>query len=108
MYRGDRSSVKPDDVFENGFSPKGTHNDPLLHTSGNSNAGNFVSTSSDKNIANSFAGKNGYVYVIETDNYVDINTQYGSSAQFPEQHEFSIPGGIKIQKLLVHIKNRVE
>ena len=58
-------------------------------------AGNFVSTSGDIVIATEFAGKNGYVYVIRTNNYVDINSTYGAGAYFPEQMEFSIPGGIK-------------
>ena len=95
LFRGDRASVVPDDVFKNGFKPKGTHNDALLHTKSNTTAGNFVSTSGDIVIATEFAGKNGYVYVIRTNNYVDINSIYGAGAYFPEQMEFSIPGGIK-------------
>ena len=35
LFRGDRASVVPDDVFKNGFKPKGTHNDALLHTKSN-------------------------------------------------------------------------
>jgi hypothetical protein len=95
LFRGDRASVVPDDVFKNGFKPKGTHNDALLHTKSNTTAGNFVSTSGDIVIATEFAGKNGYVYVIRTNNYVDINSIYGAGAYFPEQMEFLIPGGIK-------------
>lgn len=67
----------------------------MLHTKSNTTAGNFVSTSGDIVIATEFAGKNGYVYVIRTNNYVDINSTYGAGAYFPEQMEFSIPGGIK-------------
>ena len=67
----------------------------MLHTKSNTTAGNFVSTSGDIVIAKEFAGKNGYVYVIRTNNYVDINSTYGAGAYFPEQMEFSIPGGIK-------------
>ena len=100
LFRGDRASVVPDDVFQNGFKPKGTHNDALLHTKSNKTAGNFVSTSGDKAIATEFAGKNGYVYVIQTDNYVDINSTYGADAYFPEQMEFSIPGGIKPSEIV--------
>ena len=100
LFRGDRASVVPDDVFQNGFKPKGTHNDALLHTKSNTTAGNFVSTSGDKTIATEFAGKNGYVYVIQTDNYVDINSTYGAGAYFPEQMEFSIPGGIKPSEIV--------
>ncbi|MBP3351687.1 MAG: hypothetical protein J6L65_04700, partial [Lachnospiraceae bacterium] len=100
VYRGDRASVVPEDVFQNGFSPKGTHNDALLHTKSNATAGNFVSTSGDMSIATDFGGKNGYVYVIQTDNYVDINATYGAGAYFPEQIEFSIPGGIKPSEIV--------
>ena len=100
LFRGDRASAVPDDVFQNGFKPKGTHNDALLHTKSNTTAGNFVSTSGDKIIATEFAGKNGYVYVIQTDNYVDINSTYGAGAYFPEQMEFSIPGGIKPSEIV--------
>ncbi len=100
LFRGDRASVVLDDVFKNGFEPKGTHNAALLHTKSNTTAGNFVSTSGDKAIATGFAGKNGYVYVIQTDNYVDINSTYGAGAYFPEQMEFSIPGGIKPSEIV--------
>lgn len=41
-----------------------------------------MSTSGDLAIATDFAGKNGYVYVIETDNYVDINSTYGAKAYY--------------------------
>ena len=84
LFRGDKVNITPDNVFLNGFEPKGTHNDALLHTKSNTTAGNFVSTSSDKAIATEFAGKNGYVYVIQTDNYVDINSTYGAGVYFPE------------------------
>ena len=100
LFRGDRASVVPDDVFKSGFKPKGTHNDALLHTKSNTTAGNFVSTSGDKAIATEFAGKNGYVYVIQTDNYIDINSTYGAGTYFPEQMEFSIPGGIKPSEIV--------
>ncbi len=100
LYRGDKASATPEDVFNNGFKPKGAHNDALLHTTGNTNAGNFISTSSDIGIATDFAGKNGYVYVIKTDNYVDINSTFGLNANFPEQMEFAISGGIKPSEIL--------
>ena len=100
VYRGDRASVVPEDVFQNGIKPKGTHNDALLHTKSNATAGNFVSTSSDMSIATDFGGKNGHVYVIKTDNYVDINSTYATDAYFPEQKEFSIPGGVKPSEIV--------
>ena len=81
-------------VFNEGFKPKGTHNDPLLHTSSTTTPGDFVSTSPDIDIAKGFTGKNGWVYVIETENYVDQNATYGASANYYEQHEISIKGAV--------------
>ena len=39
------------------MQPKGTHDDPLLHTQSNTTAGNFVSTTDDFDIANQFVEK---------------------------------------------------
>ena len=43
----------------------------ILHTSSNTTPGNFVSTTENQEIANQFAKRNGYVYVIDTNNYID-------------------------------------
>lgn len=71
-----------------------------MHTKSNTTAGNFVSTSSNKEIATEFAGKNGYVYEIRTGNYININDTYGTEAYYPEQMEFSVPGGIKPSEIV--------
>jgi RHS repeat-associated protein len=94
LFRGDRSSVIPDVVFKEGFTPKGTHSNLEQHVTSNTTAGNFISTTSEKGIAQQFAGKNGYVYEIETSNYIDVNSTLGARSPFPEQMEFSIPGGV--------------
>ncbi len=94
LFRGERSSVSPDVAFKQGFTPKGTHNNLEQHVTSNTTAGNFISTTSEKGIAQQFAGKNGYVYEIQTSNYVDVNKSLGAKSPFPEQMEFSIPGGV--------------
>lgn len=99
-YRGDRSSVTPDNVFNEGITPKGTHNDVSLHTKSNTTPGNFISSSTDINIANDFAEKNGYVYVIDTDNGVDVNKALGKDAHFPEQFEYSIKGKVEGEQII--------
>lgn len=99
LYRGDRSTVTPEDVFNNGFTPKGTEDDLLAHVSSNS-TGNYVSTSSEFDIASDFAKKNGYVYEIETSNYIDVNKTLGSQSPYPEQIEFSIPGGVSADEVI--------
>jgi hypothetical protein len=95
LFRGERSSVSPDVAFKKGFTSKGTHNNVEQHVTSNTTAGNFISTTSDKVIAQQFAGKNGYVYEIKSSNYVDVNKTLGSKSPFPEQMEFSIPSGVK-------------
>jgi RHS repeat-associated protein len=95
LFRGERSSVTPEVVFEKGFVPKGTHYDLGQHVTSNSTAGNFISTTSDKGIATQFAGKNGYVYEIETSNYIEVNKTLGAKSPFPEQLEFSVPGSVQ-------------
>ena len=87
--------MSPDKVFKDGFASKGTHTNLEQHVTSNTTAGDFVSSTSEKAIAEQFAGKNGYVYEIETSNYIDVNQALGAKAPFPEQMEFSIPGGIK-------------
>ena len=107
LYRGERSSVRPDEVFSKGIKSKGTGNDIMAHTRSNTSPGDFVSTSSDINIAKDFAGKNGYVYEIKTKNYIDVNKQLGNNALYPEQKEFSVPGGIKAEEIKgVYIKKK--
>jgi hypothetical protein len=95
VYRGERSSMTPEKVFQNGFTPKGSYDDLLAHVTSNTTAGNFVSSSSEISIAEGFAGKNGYVYVIQTENAIDVNKTLGSLSPFPGQYEHSIKGGVK-------------
>ena len=49
--------MKPEIAFEKGISPKGEHDDLIKHIRGQRE--NFASTSSDFDISDSFAGKNG-------------------------------------------------
>ena len=95
LFRGERSSMSPDKAFTEGFKPKGTHNDLLLHTTSNTTPGNFVSSSSKFDIAEGFAGKNGYLYEVDTPNGIDVNKALGSKSPFPEQFEHAIRGGVK-------------
>lgn len=95
-YRGDSVSMKPKIVFEKDILPKGKHDDLFKHIRGQ--RGNFVSTSSDFDISDSFAGKNGYNYIIDTDRGINTVKFFGERHPFPEQKEFSIPNGIKIRK----------
>ena len=88
--------VIPKIVFEKDILPKGKHDDLFKHIRGQ--RGNFAPTSSDFDISDSFAGKNGYNYIIDTDRGIHTVKCFGERHPFPEQKEFSIPNGIKIRK----------
>jgi RHS repeat-associated protein len=92
-YRGDRSSVTPEDVFANGLSPKGDNLDLLAHATGTSDSG-YVATSSDFDVALGFAGRNGYVYSVIPNGGIDVNATLGAASPYPEQMEIAIPGGV--------------
>ncbi|MGB3466586.1 MAG: hypothetical protein WBA74_15000, partial [Cyclobacteriaceae bacterium] len=96
VYRGDKASKIPAEVFENGFSSPGTHDNLLNHIESNTTKGDFVSTTKGLSIADQFASKNGYVYEIRCQKGVDVNSTLGNDADafFPEQVEVSMPGSV--------------
>ena len=100
VFRGDKASVKPENVFNNGIKPKGTHTDLLKHTSSNTTAGRFVSSSAKIEIAKGFAGKNGYVYVIDTERGLDVSDILGDKCKYPELLKFSILDGVPSQDIV--------
>ncbi len=100
LYRGERSSVPPEKVFTEGFSPKGTNTSLLEHTRTNTAASIFVSTSESLDIATEFAGKNGYVYVIDTERGINVNEALGAESRFKEQLEHAVPNGIRPEEVV--------
>ena len=83
-------------LFEKDILPKGKHDDLSKHI--REQRENFASASSDYDISDSIAGKNGYNYIIDTDRGINTVKFFGERHPFPEQKEFSIPNGIKIRK----------
>ncbi len=51
--------MTPEKAFQGGLLPKRSHNNLEEHLLSNTTAGNCISTSSNKDIATSFAGKTG-------------------------------------------------
>jgi RHS repeat-associated protein len=91
VYRGERSSNSPETVFKEGLHSKGDNPDLLHHASANQADSGFIATSTQREIAEGFAGKNGYVYEITTSKGVDVNQTLGPASPFPEQREVAIP-----------------
>jgi RHS repeat-associated protein len=100
LYRGERASVPPETVFERGIQPKGVNPSVLSHASSNSARSMFVSASESIDIATAFAGRNGWVYVIDTERAIDVNKYLGRRSPFPEQMEHAIPGGVLPEEVI--------
>ena len=87
-------------VFEKGLEAKGADTDLLRHVSANQIDTNFVATSRKIEIAEEFAGKNGFVFAIGSRRGVDVNATLGAKSPFPEQFEFAIPDGISNTEII--------
>lgn len=91
VFRGERSSNAPEKVFEEGLRSKGDNMDLLRHATANQSDSGFIATSQNIEIAEGFAGKNGFVYEIETNKGINVNDSLGDASPFPEQHEVAVP-----------------
>lgn len=95
LFRGDKASVTPEWVFQNGLVAKGDNMDLLAHTRSNTVDSGYIATSRSFEVAQySFAGKNGYVYAIQTNRWRDVNAELGDAFWHPWQLEYAIPGPV--------------
>lgn len=88
-YRGD--SRGPQDIFENGFQPRGNNTNLLDYTTNNTPS-NFVSTSKSSSVAGDFADN---IYVVKPRNGIDVNSTLGPKSPFPNELEIAIPGDVR-------------
>jgi len=89
-FRGDSRS--PNEIFGNGFQPRGNSNNLFLHALDNKRPpSNFVSTSRSPDVASDF-GNN--VFVVRPRNGVDVNQSLGPRSPFPDELEVAIPNGV--------------
>jgi uncharacterized Zn-binding protein involved in type VI secretion len=89
-YRGDDRS--PDVIFNEGFAPRGSSKDLMAHALNNTDPPSaYVSTSKSPEVAGGFSDN---VYVVRSNNGVDVNETLGSSSPFPNEQEVAIPGGV--------------
>jgi hypothetical protein len=91
LYRGDWDIMY--DVFTDGFKPRGTSMDLLLHAEDNRDPpSGYVSTTTSPEVAWMFGPK---IYVVRTpDNAIDVNATLGPSTPQPKLFEFAVPGPI--------------
>jgi len=101
-FRGERASVKPEVVFEEGIPAKGKNMDLLRHAKKTRSDTGYVGSSLRPAIGKGFAGKNGWLYVIRTGRGIDVNEALGGDSPFPEQFERAIPQGAARFPLFEH------
>jgi len=92
VFRGDKRS--PSEIFEDGFTAKGSNTDLLDHAANNPSNSAYISTSKSPNVSRGFAGEGGYVYTIKNPGGKDVNKTLGSGSPFPHEQEISIPYAI--------------
>lgn len=89
-YRGDSRSA--DEIFRDGFKPRGTSDDILLHAKDNmSPPSAYVSTSKYGGVAYGF---NDNVYVVRPKGGIDINKTLGKDSPFYDEFEVAVRGAI--------------
>lgn len=89
-------------IEEGGFKPKGQNSNVLEHVEGVQDS-NFISTTTDPEVARDFAGPSGYVYLIRIrkgQHYVDINEKFGYDNEFAHEKEVAVQGGIDISDII--------
>jgi hypothetical protein len=89
-YRGDSRSA--DEIFKDGFKPRGTSEDLLLHAKDNmSPPSAYVSTSKNRGVAYGF---NDNVYVVRPKGGIDVNKALGEDSPFYDEFEVAVRGAI--------------
>jgi RHS repeat-associated protein len=93
LFRADTRG--PDEIFSQGFEPKGDNMDLWSHVNQNPEDSGFVSTTKHLSAAQDFADEVGadYVYRLRATG-VDVNATLGESSPFPWEHEVAVPGGV--------------
>ena len=102
LYRGERPSREPSQVFKEGITPKGNNTNLEKHIGENLKDSNFIATSTLPHGALGFAQRNGWVYVIRTPkNGIDVSKALPNSPlRIAEQNEVAIPGGIPVENII--------
>ena len=92
LFRADTRG--PEDIFQNGFEPKGSNMDLLEHATSNPADSGYVSTTKSLRAAQEFdLGEPGYIYRLRGSG-IDVNTALGPQSPYPWEEEVAIPGSV--------------
>ncbi|MCG8711061.1 hypothetical protein JHU04_004417 [Brenneria sp. 4F2] len=103
IYRGDKRH--PNVILSEGFKPLGNSKDLHLHALDNTSPpSNFISTSTDLDVAAAFASRYetpGFIYSMKKPiNGINVNETLGKKTPFPDELEIAVPGGILPKDIL--------
>jgi Pertussis toxin, subunit 1 len=92
LFRAD--TRPPEEIFQEGFEPKGSNMDLWEHVTQNPDDSGYVSTSK------TFAGASGletgdpaYIYELHAEG-IDVNATFGEASPFPSEEEVAVPRSI--------------
>jgi hypothetical protein len=93
LFRADTRG--PEDIFSEGFQPKGGNMDLWQHVTQNPADSGFVSTTSNLGSAQDFANeiRADYIYQVRANGF-DVNEMFGDRSPFPWENETAVPGPI--------------
>ena len=93
LFRADTRG--PDEIFNSGFSPKGSNLDLVEHVTQNPADSGFVSTTHSLSSAQDFADEVGAKYIYKLRGIGrDVNAELGASSPFPWENEIAVPGHV--------------
>ncbi|MBK6696034.1 MAG: hypothetical protein IPG50_28065 [Myxococcales bacterium] len=104
LFRGERPSMGPETVFNDGLVPKGTNNDLFAHVSNNGAGSSFVSTSSSMDVARDFALSNGerasgWIYRINGQGAIDAAAATNNFRYTADQQEHVFRGPVEMSRV---------
>ncbi|MFB8177644.1 polymorphic toxin-type HINT domain-containing protein [Streptomyces sp. NPDC055966] len=93
-YRSDTRG--PDDIFKNGFEPRGSNMDLMEHASGWSTDSGYVATTKHESIA---IGRGGNVYHVDGVEGLDVNGEWPDNP-FADEQEIAVAGRIDPSRII--------
>ncbi|MGW5256465.1 scabin-related ADP-ribosyltransferase [Streptomyces sp. NPDC004012] len=93
-YRSDTRG--PDEIFKNGFEPRGSNMDLMEHASGWSTDSGYVATTKHESIA---IGRGGNVYHVDGVEGLDVNGEWPDNP-FADEQEIAVPGRIDPSRII--------
>jgi RHS repeat-associated protein len=98
VFRADTRG--PEEIFSQGFQPKGKNLDLVQHVTQNPADSGFVSTTHHLGSAQDFADEVGAPWIYKARaSGIDVNAHLGSASPFPWENEIAVPGPVSASSI---------